>query len=169
MLNAIIRWSLNNRFTVLLLSLAASAYGTWVFTQLPVDVFPDLNRPPKLTSPIKPYWYHYPDRRLFFIAGIYWTANLNNAEVPAKFVIVTQKGKGITPWIPRVPVMLPKDCAEEWIRLPPPSGQTEFNRLNKIVNKHYPISLEAWPVSSRVNDPQCDDLICLEPVAQERV
>ena len=45
MLNAIIRFSLNNRLVVIVIALALLIYGGWITTNLPVDVFPDLNRP----------------------------------------------------------------------------------------------------------------------------
>jgi len=45
MLNAIIRFSLHRRFAVLAAALVLSAYGAWIAAHLPVDVFPDLNRP----------------------------------------------------------------------------------------------------------------------------
>lgn len=45
MLNAIIRFSLNNRFVVMAMALALLIYGGWITANLPVDVFPDLNRP----------------------------------------------------------------------------------------------------------------------------
>lgn len=45
MLNALIRYSLKHRFLVLLGSIAVSVYGGWLLPQLPVDVFPNLNRP----------------------------------------------------------------------------------------------------------------------------
>jgi len=45
MLNRIILFSLQNRLLVLAGTLALTAYGTYVAVQLPVDVFPDLNRP----------------------------------------------------------------------------------------------------------------------------
>src|SRR5687768_8648980 len=45
MLNAIIRFSLKNRLTVLVLAIAAVIYGSWITMGLPIDVFPDLNRP----------------------------------------------------------------------------------------------------------------------------
>ncbi len=45
MINLLIRWSLANRFTVLLLSVALMAIGSWVALEMPVDVFPDLTAP----------------------------------------------------------------------------------------------------------------------------
>jgi Cu(I)/Ag(I) efflux system membrane protein CusA/SilA len=45
MLNTIIRFSLKHRLTMLVLTLAICAYGLWLLPQLPVDVFPNLNRP----------------------------------------------------------------------------------------------------------------------------
>ena len=45
MLDAIIRFSLRRRFAVLAGALVLSAYGAWIASSLPVDVFPDLNRP----------------------------------------------------------------------------------------------------------------------------
>ncbi len=45
MLNTIIRASLQNRLIVITLSIALALYGLWVSSTLPIDVFPDLNRP----------------------------------------------------------------------------------------------------------------------------
>lgn len=45
MLNAIIRFSLQNRLLVLAVALFLVLYGGWQAYHLPVDVFPDLNRP----------------------------------------------------------------------------------------------------------------------------
>lgn len=45
MLNAIIRFSLQNRLLVVAAALFLVLYGSWQATQLPIDVFPDLNRP----------------------------------------------------------------------------------------------------------------------------
>ena len=45
MLNAIIRFSLQNRLLVIAISIFLTIYGGWTAYQLPIDVFPDLNRP----------------------------------------------------------------------------------------------------------------------------
>ncbi|HEV7280482.1 MAG TPA: efflux RND transporter permease subunit [Pirellulaceae bacterium] len=45
MLNAIIAFSLKNRMAVLLAALAIGVFGVFQIRQMPVDVFPDLNRP----------------------------------------------------------------------------------------------------------------------------
>lgn len=45
MFNQLIALSLRNRMTVLMLALALLVYGGYQASQLPIDVFPDLNRP----------------------------------------------------------------------------------------------------------------------------
>lgn len=45
MLNAVIRFSLRNRLLVIALAVFLLFYGTWKAFQLPIDVFPNLNRP----------------------------------------------------------------------------------------------------------------------------
>jgi CzcA family heavy metal efflux pump len=45
MINALIDFSIRHRLLVLVMTLLMMAYGAWVATKLPVDVFPNLNRP----------------------------------------------------------------------------------------------------------------------------
>ncbi|HEX2473806.1 MAG TPA: efflux RND transporter permease subunit, partial [Lacipirellulaceae bacterium] len=45
MLNAVIRFALQNRLLVIAIALFLLVYGGWHASRLPIDVFPDLNRP----------------------------------------------------------------------------------------------------------------------------
>ena len=45
MLDSIIRLSLRYRFLVIMISLILLVYGSWLATTMPIDVFPDLDRP----------------------------------------------------------------------------------------------------------------------------
>jgi len=45
MLNAIIRFALRYRMLVLVISMVMLVYGSYLATQMPIDVFPDLDRP----------------------------------------------------------------------------------------------------------------------------
>src|SRR5688572_22083107 len=54
MLNRVIAFSLKNRWLVLLAALALVLAGVYQLTQMPVDVFPDLNRPTVTVMPEAP-------------------------------------------------------------------------------------------------------------------
>ncbi|MBC7820479.1 MAG: efflux RND transporter permease subunit, partial [Planctomycetaceae bacterium] len=45
MLNGIIAFSLKNRALIMALAVLVVLYGSYQLTEMPVDVFPDLNRP----------------------------------------------------------------------------------------------------------------------------
>src|SRR5688572_25714424 len=45
MFNALIRFSLRYRMLIVVLSMTLMAYGSYLATTLPIDVFPDLDRP----------------------------------------------------------------------------------------------------------------------------
>ncbi len=45
MLNSVIRFALRYRMLILVLSVSVLVYGSYLATQLPIDVFPDLDRP----------------------------------------------------------------------------------------------------------------------------
>ncbi|MFO0429231.1 MAG: efflux RND transporter permease subunit [Planctomyces sp.] len=45
MLNAVIRFALHQRLLVTAFALFLTGYGTWTALKMPIDVFPDLNRP----------------------------------------------------------------------------------------------------------------------------
>ncbi len=45
LLNGIIRFSLHQRLVVIALAICLTAFGSWQILRLPIDVFPDLNRP----------------------------------------------------------------------------------------------------------------------------
>lgn len=45
MMNTLLKLSLNNRLVVIAISIFLCLYGLWTSTRLPIDVFPDLDRP----------------------------------------------------------------------------------------------------------------------------
>lgn len=45
MLDHVIRFSLTHRLFVLVVGVIITAYGLFTVSQMPIDVFPDLNRP----------------------------------------------------------------------------------------------------------------------------
>jgi Cu(I)/Ag(I) efflux system membrane protein CusA/SilA len=45
MINSIIKYALNNRTLIIMIALGLLIYGGWTLNKLPIDVFPNLNRP----------------------------------------------------------------------------------------------------------------------------
>lgn len=45
MLNAVIRFALHQRLLTIAIALFLTGYGAWIATRMPIDVFPDLDRP----------------------------------------------------------------------------------------------------------------------------
>jgi Cu/Ag efflux pump CusA len=56
MIDAIIRWSLDNRLFVLVGAAALLAWGVMQAREMPVDVFPDLTAPTVTSSPRPTAW-----------------------------------------------------------------------------------------------------------------
>ena len=63
MLGKIIRFSLQNRFLVLALALFVLGYGGFQAVHLPIDVFPDLDRPRVVVMVEAPGWPPKKSRR----------------------------------------------------------------------------------------------------------
>jgi len=51
MIARLIRWSIHNRFLVLLATVLVTAWGVYSVTQTPLDALPDLTRLPAVLAP----------------------------------------------------------------------------------------------------------------------
>ena len=61
MFNAVIRFALQYRMLVVVISLGLLLYGTFLATQMPIDVFPDLDRPRVIITFGRPFRLRWPD------------------------------------------------------------------------------------------------------------
>ncbi|GBD24517.1 Putative SOS response-associated peptidase YedK [bacterium HR29] len=126
---------------------------------VPVDGFYEWAGPKGRRQPI---WFHRPDGRLFFLAGLYefWKPE-GSDEWRATFTIVTTAANALIARIhDRMPVVLPDDLADVWLHTPP----AQALELRQLLRPAPETLLVPRPVSPRVNDVTNDDPSLLEEV-----
>jgi putative SOS response-associated peptidase YedK len=109
----------------------------------------------------QPIWFHKPDGRLFFFAGLYESWQQSPGNWQRTFTIVTTEANGlIAPIHDRMPVILPDDRVDEWMD----PRREDLEALQELLAPAPEGSLIGTPVSQRVNSVKNDDPACLEPV-----
>jgi putative SOS response-associated peptidase YedK len=106
----------------------------------------------------RPFWFHPPQDRLIFFAGLYAEARLPGELRPmTTFTIVTVPASGAVSQIhDRMPAILETETgADEWLA----RGQST-DRLRELLRPASPDALMARAVSRRVNSIAVDDPSC---------
>jgi putative SOS response-associated peptidase YedK len=124
---------------------------------IPADGFLEWTGDKKVRQPI---WFHRPDGRIFFFAGLYESWQPTPDTWQRTFTIITTTPNALLePIDDRMPVIIPDDRLDEWL--------FQGNGPEAIVDLLAPAPdylLVATPVSPRVNSVKNDDPGCLEPV-----
>lgn len=105
-----------------------------------------------------PYYIHMKSGRPFGMAGIYsqWIPE-NGDPVLTCSIITTESNKLIQDIHDRMPVIIPKDKFDAWLGDDPAPS---------FLLQPYPVEeMEAYQISTRVNDPHHNSPELLEPVA----
>ncbi len=115
----------------------------------------------KLDKGKLPYYFHLKSGRLFAFAGLweFWEDNKGN-ELFSCTLLTTQANETMSPIHQRMPVILKREQYRLW--LDPATGTIEA--LRPLLQPLPSTEIEAYPVSSRVNNPDNDDEKCMEPV-----
>lgn len=125
---------------------------------VPVDGFYEWAGPRGRRQPI---WFHRPDNRLFFLAGLYEFWRPEGGDWHPTFTIVTTAANALISRIhDRMPVVLPEDLADAWLFTPP----DRTDELRQLLRPAPEELLVPRPVSPRVNDVSNDDPSLLEEV-----
>jgi putative SOS response-associated peptidase YedK len=106
-----------------------------------------------------PIWFHRPDGKLIYFAGLYESWRPNPDEKERTFTIITTTPNGlIEPIHNRMPVILDEDAVEEWMY-----ARQEPDALMELLRPIRDDYMVATPVSPRVNSVKNDDPECLAP------
>lgn len=98
----------------------------------------------------RPLWFHPPDGGLLLMAGL-WE---EGGEAPPRFtVLTTDANETVAPVHDRMPVLLPPDRLDNWLREP----------AEELLVPAPPQTLRVREVSPRVNSVRNDDPDCLGP------
>lgn len=106
----------------------------------------------------RPYWIGFKDRRSFSLAGLWenWRDLSSGEHIESYAIVTTTANTLMAPIYDRMPVIIDAAHFEVWLSAP--SVPREFMRP-------YPAhGMDAYPVSTWVNNPAHDDPRCIEPL-----
>jgi putative SOS response-associated peptidase YedK len=108
----------------------------------------------------RPIWYHRPNGKLFFFAGLYESWQPEPGNWQRTFTIITTTPNNLVASVhDRMPVILADDVVDLWLDI----KEEDPEKLARLLLPAPDALLVATPVSQRVNSVKNDDLACLEP------
>ncbi len=110
----------------------------------------------------QPYFIHFRDDRPFAFAGLWETwEGADHSVIESCTIITTSASELISPIHERMPVILPPDAYRIWLD----PGVQRFEEIAGLLVSFSSKELEAYQVSTLVNNPARDDPLCVEPRA----
>jgi putative SOS response-associated peptidase YedK len=121
------------------------------------DGFYEWRKQPGNTAKV-PYFIHLKDSSPFAFAGLWdiWHSN-DGSEVRSFTIITTGPNQLIEEIHNRMPVILPPDSYESWIK----EGENDPKLLKSFLKPYPSDEMDAYPVSRAVNSPQNDSPECI--------
>ncbi len=109
-----------------------------------------------------PYFIRLKGGRTFAFAGLWerWQSP-DGSELLTCAIITTRPNEVLRPIHNRMPVILPEGAYTQWLS----PGEAAPARLQPLLQPYPPNQMEAYPVSTRVNNPANDAPDCIAPLA----
>lgn len=107
-----------------------------------------------------PYYIHLTDRSPFAFAGLWdrWQSPLGD-ELLSACIITTEPNATVKPLHNRMPVILPREAYKDWLQ----PGEANPDKLLSYLQPYPGEKMEAYPVSTFVNNPKNDTPQCIKP------
>jgi putative SOS response-associated peptidase YedK len=111
------------------------------------------------TKKSQPFFVRRADRGPFALAGVWERWVSSDGEVVESCAVLTQPARPPVDTVhDRMPLVLEREAWDRWLD----PALVEAEAIAHLIEPRSP-ALEAYPVSSHVNDPRNDDASCLEP------
>jgi len=108
-----------------------------------------------------PFYIRLPGEPVFAFAGLWGTMRDVSGREHRTFAIITTAPNRIVSGLhDRMPAILPREKEEEWLRPGPVGG----HGIGALLGPYPAGEMEAWPVSSLVNDPGNDGPGLIRPL-----
>jgi len=109
----------------------------------------------------QPYRIYREEGAAFAMAGLWEVWEGDEQEIPCVTILTTEPNDHMEPIHDRMPVVLPDGTEDEWLNTGPDK--------RKDLCRAYPnTDLEAYEISTRVNNPANDDPRVIEPLDHEQ-
>lgn len=116
----------------------------------------------KNTSRYKqPYYFHYPNHRLFAFAGLYNTHLTSTKPLYSYTIITTHAPRRLSHIHPRIPVILSRIQEQLWLD----PGLTDPHLLINLLTSASMSKIKVHPVSPLVNSPANDTTKIIQPIS----
>jgi putative SOS response-associated peptidase YedK len=107
----------------------------------------------------RPIWFHRPDGKLIYFAGLYESWRPLPEQRQRTFTIITTKPNELLSRVhDRMPVILDDCITDDWL-----DARQDTEALSKLLAPAPESLLIGTPVSQRVNSVKNDDPACLDP------
>lgn len=107
----------------------------------------------------QPHYIRLKSDRPFGFAGLWETWAKGDAPVETCCVITTTANELVAPIHDRMPVIVPPDAYEQWLRL----DVQDVDLLQSLLRPYPAAEMTAYPVGTRVNNPTYSAADCIEP------
>jgi len=111
----------------------------------------------------QPFFIHMKDDRPFAFAGLWERWRKNDQEIESCSIVVTEANDVLKPIHDRMPVILSPEDYETWLD---PKVEDK-KKLQAMLRPFVASEMEAYPISTIVNNPRNDVEKCVERVGEE--
>ncbi len=124
------------------------------------DGFYEWQKPASGKGKTQPFYFHRKDGRPFAFAGLWeiWSPATDAEPLKTCTIITTTANDLVAPVHERMPVMLTKDDAWDWV-----SGGPGVD-LARMLSPFKAELMEAYPVGPYVSNPGYESAVCREPI-----